>query len=141
MGEIQMEKDFGKTLTVSKTQKLSGTKMLIILFILFALIIGLTAGLTYSGFQSQATSSGTLSFAVNGHQGTINLTHTNITNYTSTDLLLTFTLASETGYTTPTISSITMGGTPLTKDGNNFKSSSIIVATYSSNTLTIIEQM
>lgn len=130
--------DFQQNLfTTKKSRKLSGIAMLTILFPLLILIIGLTLGLTYSSFQSTAESNGTLSFAVNGHQGTLNLSNTKVIGYDSQDLTLVFTLASDTGYDTPIITSIKMGGTTLTKDGNNFKSGTTIIATYNSSTLTI----
>ena len=45
-----------------KKRKQSGITQFTILFVLFALLLGITASFTYSAFQSEATSSGTLDF-------------------------------------------------------------------------------
>ena len=102
-GECLMDSQQKNQFTMEKAlkkRKLNGTTMFAIVFTLFVLILGITAGLTYSGFQSTASSSGTLTFAINGHQGTLSLTGTKVASYDSQDLTLEITLASETGYLT-----------------------------------------
>lgn len=76
----------------------------------------MVVGATYSAFQSTATSNGTITFAVNGHQGTFTLSNTKVESYNiGSDTTTVFTLISETGYTAPVITAITMNSVALNK--------------------------
>ena len=68
------------------------TSFLSILFaVIFMVLGGLLVG-TYSAFNSKATSTGNLTFAINGHSGTFNITNGQVLTYdTSSDTITTFT--------------------------------------------------
>jgi len=108
----------------AQIKKYKVLKVYVLILVLLALFIGIMVGTTYSALSSKATSTGTLTFAVNGHEGTFNIQNGYISKYnTKQNLYTKFYIMPNENYTSNADIGITMGESALTSSAYNYVAS------------------
>ena len=126
-----MNIDFNSKINLGLSARRKKQWKTILLFILFAVIfmlLGWVSCYSYSAVSSKATSTGGLTFAINGHKGTFNMENGELIGYDTQNTLYTkFYFSADTYYTTNANVNILMGKEKLDNTAYTYSSGELSI--------------